>query len=718
MELPARQVVFGCGLLLAMSAPTSYGGEDLAVPLTLCCAPDNDLWRVLTQCKVPAQRKPTLAEAIGGASAGSGLLVLADGYPTRPTPFDSAAWLAAQQKNLCVFLEFPSWLPSGALGPIRQAKWERAVVASDAFTGLPRLRILAIHDCHFLPLPANHPHLVLARVAGLDTAVFGLPDQPQPLLVEPAPRLLVAGSKLSQFVTGRYGPQDAWRAVWSMILGRLMPGQPAVRLDWVPTIRPTYARDARLPDDATVRAIVRGVDWHSRARLLVHPDWRSLYDQYGHRYPPVGPRPADGLPVGDGEQGLLEGFTSRIRYDGAQDIRWWLRSDCNGESGLAFALRWRLDGDRRSRQIAENLVDWVYRKSEFFHDNPARAAYGLLGWAPSHLGTYYGDNDVKAILGCMGTGALVDTDRWDERLLLNILANFRTTGRLGFRGACLDDRQLEKLGWRHYWEASTVHYAPHYEAWIWACYLWLYDKTRFEPLLKRTREGLRAMMDAYPARWRWTNGIQQERARMLLPLAWLLRVDDSAEHRDWLRRIADDLLADQQPCGAFQEEIGDVRLGTMRPPQSNAEYGTHEASLIQENGDPIADSLYTNNFALLGLIEAAAVTKEPRLAQAADRLAAFFVRVQARSELRPELDGAWFRAVDMRRWEYWASNSDWEWGPWCTEVGWTQGWILSGLAMNRLKLNLWDLTAKSRIGRHMAKHRPVMLPEDVLGKAP
>ena len=47
------------------------------------------------------------------------------------------------------------------------------------------------------------------------------------------------------------------------------------------------------------------------------------------------------------------------------------------------------------------------------------------------------------------------------------------------------------------------------------------------------------------------------------------------------------------------------------------------------------------------------------------------------NEVESELDGAWFRGFDFRRWEYWASNSDWEWGPWCTEVGWTQGWITS-----------------------------------------
>ena len=42
----------------------------------------------------------------------------------------------------------------------------------------------------------------------------------------------------------------------------------------------------------------------------------------------------------------------------------------------------------------------------------------------------------------MGTAALLNTDRWDEVLLQNITANFRTTGKHGFRGSALSSRQL------------------------------------------------------------------------------------------------------------------------------------------------------------------------------------------------------------------------------------------------------------------------------------
>ena len=84
---------------------------------------------------------------------------------------------------------------------------------------------------------------------------------------------------------------------------------------------------------------------------------------------------------------------------------------------------------------------------------------------------------------------------------------------------------------------------------------------------------------------------------------------------------------------------------------NNEDYGTFEAPLNQNNTDPVSDLLYTSNFALLGLHEAAAATGNATLREAEDRLASFLVRVQARSSARPELDGAYMRAFDFEKWE-------------------------------------------------------------------
>ena len=86
---------------------------------------------------------------------------------------------------------------------------------------------------------------------------------------------------------------------------------------------------------------------------------------------------------------------------------------------------------------------------------------------------------------------------------------------------------------------------------------------------------------------------------MLLPLAWLVRVDDTPEHRKWLKLIATDLLESQQEFGGIQERLGPAGLCNYCPPSTNVMYATSENGLIQQNGDPCSDMLYTHNFALV-----------------------------------------------------------------------------------------------------------------------
>jgi len=681
----------------------------------ICCEPDNDLLRVLEQSGTKVNHCSDPAEAIELAPSGGGLIVTASSYPDKPVPLDSDFFTKAAAKRLRMFLEFPSFLPGLSVGPIRKTTAERGVVASTFFgPELLPMRVLAIHGCHFVGIEGSAvkpAHIVLARVAGRDQAVYGLSGiEPLPLLFECAGcNAMVCTSKFSQFVTARYAAAEDWRIIWTRILEWLVPGSKPPRLEWTPIVRPSYSRNAILPVTASADAIVRGVDWHTKARLLVHSSWKDR---------PRPNAPDATWPCGDGELGLVEGVRSEVDYLGRQPVAWGLRSDCNGESALPFALRAGLGNDSRSSLIAANLLDWLYFRSGMFIDDPSKHSHGLIAWTPDAAGALYQDNDVKAMLGCMGTAALLGTNRWDERLLINILANFRTTGRLGFRGERIEHPELIRRGWRSFWEAPLVRLSPHFEAWTWAAYLWLYDKTHFAQLLERTRLGIRLMMEKYPDGWFWTNGIQQERARMLLALAWLLRVDNTREHRAWLDRIASDICAAQDNCGAIREELGDVAMGYFPPPDSNASYGTNEAPLIHSNGEPVADLLYTCNFAFLGLHEAAAVTGDARFRDMEDKLADFLVRIQVHSEARPELDGAWFRAFDYKRWEYYGSNADAGWGAWAVECGWTQGWIPTVLGLRNRGVSLWDLTRDSTIARHMDRIRPILLPDESLSATP
>lgn len=181
---------------------------------------------------------------------------------------------AAAGKKLRLYLEFPGFLPGLTLGKPRTVGWERGVVASDFFgPALPPLRLLSPQNCVFLPVNAPKSHLVLGRVAGYDTATYGLPKQTFPLLFELPPGetngpVLVATTQLSRMVTARFSPLPAWQAVWRTVLGWLAPGT-QLELKWTPTVRPTWSRDEALPPNAERLALERGVGWFVQSHLLL-----------------------------------------------------------------------------------------------------------------------------------------------------------------------------------------------------------------------------------------------------------------------------------------------------------------------------------------------------------------------------------------------------------------------------------------------------------------
>ena len=679
--------------------------------ITFSCAADNDLYRAMTTGDASYKRYDSAAEAVKQAPRGSGVLILANGYPEEQTAIAPAVYDAAREKQLRLYVEYPSFVPGFELQGPRKPHWERTVVASDAFgPKLKKMRILAIHGCHFLETQAKRLHLVSARVAGYDKAVYGLPDQTFPILFEhPRDNILVATTGLSQFVTARYAPSEAWGNVWEMILDWAAPGAELADLKWTPTVRPTYARDAKLPLNAERQALQRGIGWFEG--FLVDKSWAELLPRMKKvEYGFIDPEGRKERPIGDGRYGILEGHISKVYADGSQPMRWLLRADCNAESAMAFALSAKLNSDAQHRQIATNLFDFVYFRSELFCEDPDSDAYGLLGWftqaeaAPYGLNSFWGNDGSKAIIGTIVGASALESDRWDERMLASILGNFRTTGPLGFRdGQPIHRDNLRKHGWRYYAQRRTIAPWPQREAWAWACYLWLYDKTKYEPLLEQSRKALRLTMERYPNGWNYSlNEAQMERSRILLPLAWLVRVDDTPEHRRWLHRIVDDMLEHQDSSGAIQEQ---VRRATH---SSNATYGTGEVSIIHDNDDPCADVFYSMPPAFVGLVEAAAATGDEKFARAADKVAEFLVRVQVHSKTHPRLDGGWFRAFDFKRWDYWGGDGDSGWGAWSSETGWVQSHVVAAMAARQSGRSLWELTADSKIATHFEKYRKQM----------
>jgi hypothetical protein len=704
--------LFYLWVFLVVGVSTVFGSPRV----TLSCSGDNDLLRVLKQSSVSCSRHDSAEQAIAKAAFGSAVLILADGYPEQRTRVPASALKMAEEKHLRLFLEYPEPIEGieFTVDKPQTTTWERGIVASGVFgTSLARLSILAVHGCYFIPVKAEKPWLVVGRVAGFDRAIYGIPTNASPLLFEiPDRSWIVAPTKLSNFVTARYAPAKDWTLIWETILAKLYPGE-KFHLDWEPTVKPVYSAAEKLPRDFEKRAFNAATEWIHQSRLLVPPERTNEIYAAMRANAETGLVPQENSKSADGSLGILEGYASGILHNGDQLQRLPLRADCHTESAAVLAFDKLLNNDKRSGAVAGNLLDYVYFNSDMCggpRADPNHGAYGLISWgaiAPAWMVANYGDDNARAIMGTIATAAALKNSKWDEVIAKALLANFRTTGKLGFRGDRIDNPALAS-GWKQFFDAEPVNYSPHFESGLWACNLWAYRATGYEPFLNRATNAMAMTMKAYPNGWRW--GDNMERARMLLCLAWLVRIADTPLHREWLFTVANDLLKHQQPNGTIRDWLVGAGGGHYQIPQSNEAYGTAETPLIQKNGDAASDQLYTTGFALLGLHEAVAATGDSRLKRAEDNLAAYLCRIQVQSKDKPYLDGWWFRAFDDNRWEYWASSADVGWGAWSVEAGWAQAWTAVTLALRQQKTTFWDFTESVAIREEFEAARQEMLP--------
>jgi hypothetical protein len=353
-------------------------------------------------------------------------------------------------------------------------------------------------------------------------------------------------------------------------------------------------------------------------------------------------------------------------------------------------------------------VSFVFLESEMSQgprSDPDSPVYGMLSHNTKSIGQNYSDDHARALLGAITTAAVLGESRWDAAICRTILANLRLTNADGYNRAMIPDSDLQAQGWEPYWYGQGHFYSPHYQAYIWATFLWLYDKTGYEPLLQRARNGIEAMMEAYPDQWIAECGrLDEELCHMLLPLCYLVRVDDRGRYRDWLQRLVDDILQGMDPCGAIPQRV-------TVPYTTNEQYGTGEAPVVYQTGDAGTDLLYTMNFGFSGLHEASFLLDDPRLENALHRIEAFLIRIQTASDAHPELDGTWYRGFDFNHWEYWGSDGEIGWCLLSTETGWTHSWITGTLVLRQRNQSLWGVTRESTVSRVFGPLRERMLPD-------
>lgn len=688
---------------------------------------NNDLYQLLIKNKINCIRYDDIETALKKVNDNESLLILARNYPEKKTTLPENFYEVVRKKQLKVYVEFPDRLNTENTGDIQHTEKERLIVTSDYFgTKLPPMSIMDAGLYSYLNInnilvdKVNNEmnaykdqlkiHIKGAKVAGFKEAVYGLDDTPNfPILFE-YNNMLISTTKLSNFIKGRYSPYATCQNIVNGILSYLSID--LNNFNWEATVKPTYRSSDKLSSKAYQSAVRRGTDWYINSKFLFHPEWKENYSTDAVKTP--GGPPVDPLlPSGDGSLGVMEGHYSLINYDGSQPYRYWLRADCVAETAMTFAVANSIVKNPDYLKISTNLIDFLFNTDAFKTEeskNPSNSSYALIGWADTHKGVYYGDDNARVLIGTILAAQTLGINKWNRQIAELIIANFRTSNKKGFRTGALRTHYIEEKTWPVLMEMNFENIAPHYESWLWATYIWLYDKTGYKPLLDKAKTAIEISMINYPDNWKWTNGLQQERARMILPLSWLVRVENNKQNREWLDSIINDLLEHQVVCGALREELGVGSNGKYDAPYNNENYGTEEAPLIHYNGDPVADMLYTSNFALFALNEAALATQDPKYLEAMNRLADFLVRIQSTSTERNDLDGCWFRAFDFNDWEYYGSNADLGWGPWGTLTGWTQSFITTTLAMKINKTSFWDITKDSKIGNDIDSIWNQMLP--------
>lgn len=329
-----------------------------------------------------------------------------------------------------------------------------------------------------------------------------------------------------------------------------------------------------------------------------------------------------------------------------------------------------LTGNEESQRIAQRLEDFCF---EYMQEKRGEHA-GMLRWTDNSWGVCYQDDVARAILPLL----LVQHINGDTPYLSEICEALDylllATCEDGIRPPCTvksekaPDEGVNKA-------AGSYPPCAHFNAYYHACLLLAYRATGKAEYLDYGVKGLETIMNAYPNTRRETSE-SEEMSRLILPLAVLYGVTKNEEHLEWLSRVADDLESHRHPSGGYREWDTGYTAACSRNHKG-------ECALLAENGDPVADLLYTNNWLPLGFAYAYMVTGEERFLKRWESVSAFLATAQMHSDI-PHLDGAWARAFDLDRCENYGMPHDAGWGPYCIESGWTVGEILMGLMFMRV----------------------------------
>ena len=447
---------------------------------------------------------------------------------------------------------------------------------------------------------------------------------------------LVCGFRLCNFRRARLAPRESFEAIIRGIIKFLTGEVRPITFD-----PPVCTHQAKIVKNAadTAEAIKRGLAWFYGAEMFRE----------------------------DGEMGVYEGFSHLIKAQNGEQLRArMIRTDCTAETGGAFLLDYMVNGTAESKAVFDKTDRFCFDYMQV-KDGPHK---DMIRWTESAWEVCYQDDVARALLPTLLLENFGDGAPHFKEAVASLEYMLKTTGEDGLRAFRTDIYKLTDAECERLKKPGVGVASAHYNAYYHAALLLAYRAGAPERFLEVARTGLSSIMKRYPETRRETSETE-EYCRLVFPLAALYEATGEPLHYEWLCRVTDDLARFRHPSGGYAEWDTDYRAACAR---NNA----GECALLADNGDPVCDLLYSNNWLPLGFSYAYLVTSEKRFYDLWTGIATFLLSCQIHSEDK-KLDGAWTRAFDMNRREIYGVPHDVGWAPCCIETGWTMGEILMGL---------------------------------------
>ncbi|SDJ25908.1 glycoside hydrolase family protein [Salimicrobium halophilum] len=380
------------------------------------------------------------------------------------------------------------------------------------------------------------------------------------------------------------------------------------------------------------------------------------------------------MPESDGSKGVYENVHA-FRGNVSEDIR----PDCNAHTALLFHLAGKYTGNAEYESISENIFSYLFeeRYQDTEEDSVTRGFWKWFRFPTEKPDQIFTDDNSWMAIVLLYLYRETGKEAYRERGLLTLEAMYRTQNRLGLRMEAIRRHELEEKGEEYFRESDSCSMNPHFESIAHAAFFQGYVVNGEEKYRDIALKGIDTMLEKdLTFMYSKTAGY----SRFLLALSYAYKLTGKDVYKEEMDRIAAYLLSHQQKYGGIEEADN---------PDPDR-YGAEDTGVFRYNGEGISDQLYTNNFLLMNSWEAFLATGDERYEELAEDLADYVRTIQIVSP-HNTFHGAWMRAFCHTYGEYFGNNGDTGWGAYCSESGWTNALLLSGLMMREMNHSLLEV---------------------------